>query len=125
MTTENAPTASTETAAAVAEQGATVAPEKASSKKTASPHRGAPKSQKNAKGRQPKAPTTAKPKKTSPARKATKALKQATTSPANSAKRDCGQTFGVFLALGGALVRAGTASTNRADHSQVDRFQRH
>ena len=35
MTTENA--ATTETAAAVAEQGAHVAPEKASTKKTASP----------------------------------------------------------------------------------------
>jgi len=78
MTTENAPTASTETAAAVAEQGATVAPEKASSKKTASPNQGAPKSQKSAKGRKPKAPTSAKPKRTIPARKATKALKKAT-----------------------------------------------
>jgi len=78
MTTEIAPTASTETAAAVAEQGATVAPEKASSKKTASPNQGAPKSQKSAKGRKPKAPTSAKPKRTIPARKATKALKKAT-----------------------------------------------
>jgi len=77
MTTQNAPTASTETAAAIAEQGATVAPEKASSKKTASQNKGAPTSQKNAKGRQPKAPTSAKPKKTTPARKATKALKKA------------------------------------------------
>jgi hypothetical protein len=77
MTTENAATASTETAAAVAAQGATVAPEKASSKKAASLHRGAPKSQKRAKGRKPKAPTTAKPKQTTPARKATKAPKKA------------------------------------------------
>ena len=86
MTTENAPTASTETAAAVAEQGATVAPEKASSKKTASPHRGAPKSQKNAKGRKPKAPTSANPKKTTPARKATKALKKATKAKAEGVR---------------------------------------
>jgi len=41
MTTENAATA--ETAAAVAEQGAHVAPEKASSKKGASKSKGAPK----------------------------------------------------------------------------------
>ena len=78
MTTENAPTASTETAAAGAAQGATVAPEKASSKKTASPNKGATKSQKRAKGRQPKALTTAKPKQTTPARKAAKAPKKAT-----------------------------------------------
>ena len=76
MTTENAPTASTETAAAVAEQGATVAPEKASSKKTASPQKGAPKSQKAAKGAKPKAAASAKPKKATPA-KATKAPKAA------------------------------------------------
>jgi len=77
MTTENAPAASTETAAAVAEQGATVAPEKASSKKTASPNKGATKSQKRAKGRKPRAPTTAKPKKTTQARKAANRLKKA------------------------------------------------
>jgi len=77
MTTEIAPTASTETTATVAEQGATVAPEKASLKKTASPNQGAPKSQKRAKGRKPKSPTTAKPKKTTPARKAAKAPKKA------------------------------------------------
>ena len=75
MNSENAET--TENAAAVAEQGATVAPEKASSKKTASPNKGATKTQKSAKGRKPKAPTSAKPKKTTPARKAAKALKKA------------------------------------------------
>src|ERR1017187_9787249 len=86
MTTENAPTASTETSAAVAEQGATVAPEKASSKKTASPNKGATKSQKSAKGRKPKAPTSAKPQKTTPARKATKALKKATKAKAEGVR---------------------------------------
>ena len=43
MITENAETTSTDMAAAVAEQGATVAPEKASSKKGATQKEGAPK----------------------------------------------------------------------------------
>jgi hypothetical protein len=71
MTTENAST--TDTAAAVAEQGAHVAPEKASSKKTASPKKGAPKGQKGAKGGKAKA---AEPKKSAPAKKAAKAPKK-------------------------------------------------
>ena len=86
MTTENAPTATTETAAAVAEQGATVAPEKASSKKTASPNKGATESQRSAKGRKPKATTSAKPQKTTPARKANKALKKATKAKAEGVR---------------------------------------
>ena len=73
MTTENA--ATTDTAAAVAEQGVTVAPEKASSKKAASAKKGAPKRQKIAKGGKPKAPRTVKPKKATPARKAAKTPK--------------------------------------------------
>ena len=77
MTTENAATTGTNTTTAVAEQGATVAPEKASSKKAASPNKGALKGQKRAKGRKPKAPTTAKPKQTTPARQAAKAPKKA------------------------------------------------
>jgi len=71
MTNENA--ATTETAAAVAEQGAHVAPEKASSKKGASKTKGAPKGQKSAKGRKAKA---AEPKKSAPAKKAAKAPKK-------------------------------------------------
>ena len=56
MTTENAQTTtSTDTAAAVAAQGANVAPEKASTKKTASPKKGAPKGHKAAMGRTAKA----------------------------------------------------------------------
>jgi len=47
--------AETNTAATVAEQGAHVAPEKASSKKQASQKKGAPKGQKAAKGRKAKA----------------------------------------------------------------------
>jgi len=45
----------TDTAATVAEQGVTVAPEKDSSKKTTSPKKGAPKGQKAAKRGKPKA----------------------------------------------------------------------
>ena len=47
----NAEATITENAATVAEQGAHVAPEKASSKKGASPKKGAPKGQKSAKGK--------------------------------------------------------------------------
>ena len=43
------------TDATVAEQGATAAPEKASSKKGPTPKKGAPKGQKTAKGGKPKA----------------------------------------------------------------------
>src|SRR6187549_1549789 len=50
----------TETAATVAEQGAHVAPEKASSKKDASQKKGAPKSQQTAKGGKAKAPAPKK-----------------------------------------------------------------
>jgi hypothetical protein len=52
---KNAETTATDTAAAVAEQGATVAPEKAPSKKGASPKKGAPKGHKAAKGGKTKA----------------------------------------------------------------------
>jgi len=82
MTTENA---ETNTAAAVAEQGANVAPEKASSKKAASPKKGAPKSQKDAKGGKPKAKATAKPKKTTPAQKRAKISKKAKSAKAPEA----------------------------------------
>jgi Protein of unknown function (DUF3489) len=51
----NAEATITENAATVAEQGAHVAPEKASSKKGASPKKGAPKGQKSAKGGKAKA----------------------------------------------------------------------
>jgi hypothetical protein len=55
---------STNTAATVAEQGANVAPEKASSKKGASPKKGAPKGHKAAKGGKTKAPAPKKDAKT-------------------------------------------------------------
>ena len=51
----NAAASTTENTAAVAAQGATVAPEKASSKKGASPKKGAPKGQKSTKGKAPAA----------------------------------------------------------------------
>ena len=71
MKTNEATTATetTETAA-VAEQGAHVTPEKAPSKKTASPKKGAPKSQKSGKGGKAKPAAPPKPKKTTPAKKA-------------------------------------------------------
>jgi len=77
MTSDNAETSSTDTPAAVAEQGASVAPEKASSKKAASTKKGAPKGQKSAKGGKPKAATAAKPKKAAKAPKAAKPAKTA------------------------------------------------
>jgi hypothetical protein len=61
MTTSNTETATTATA--VAEQGANVAPERASSKKPASKKKSAPKGQKSGKGGKPKAAATAQPKK--------------------------------------------------------------
>ena len=66
---KNAEATTTTETAAVAEQGAQVAPEKAASKKAASPKNGAPKSPKKAKGSKPKA---ASPQKTAPAKKAAK-----------------------------------------------------
>jgi len=79
-------------AAAVAEQGAHVAPEKAPSKKTASPKKGAPKGQKKAKGGKakaaaPKKETKPEPKKEAKASK--KAAKPATakaTAPREGSK---------------------------------------
>ena len=61
-----------ETAAAVAEQGANVAPEKASSKKQASPKKGAPKAKKAAKTAAAKKPAkkAAKPESKAPAPRA-------------------------------------------------------
>jgi hypothetical protein len=53
-TMPNAEAITTEITATVAEQGATVAPEKASSKKAATQKKGAPKGQKPAKGGRPK-----------------------------------------------------------------------
>jgi hypothetical protein len=72
----NEATTATETAA-VAEQGANVAPEKAPSKKGATQKKGAPKGLKKAKGGKTKATANAKPKKTTPVKEAAKSTKTA------------------------------------------------
>src|SRR6266851_7758701 len=64
----NAETTATGTAATVAEQGATVAPEKAPSKKRASQKKGGPKGQKAAKGAKAKKKAKAGKKATKPSR---------------------------------------------------------
>jgi hypothetical protein len=99
MTNENA--ATTNTAAAVAEQGAHVAPEKASSKKGASKKRGAPKGQKRPKGGKLK--TTAKPKKaTKAAKKTTPAKAQESTGPREGSKT--GQVVAMLQRKNGATL---------------------
>ncbi len=94
MTNETAATTSTETAA-VAEQGANVAPKKANSKKDASQKKGAPKATKGAKKASPKPTTNKKPAKVAktaevakPAtKKASKARKEAATPREDSKKQ--------------------------------------
>ena len=76
MTTENA--ATTDTSAAVAAQGANVAPQKPSSKKGASPKKNAPKGHRAAKAGKPKPTGTAKPKKATQAKQSSKSPKKAT-----------------------------------------------
>src|SRR5713101_8231987 len=71
----NAEATITENAAAVAEQGAHVAPEKTSSKKGASQKKGAPKGQKTAKGAKTKAGKPVPAKKTSAPRAESKGAK--------------------------------------------------
>jgi hypothetical protein len=61
MTNVNAEAISTETAAAVAEQGAPAAPTKVASKKGASPQKQAPKAKKAVKAAKPAAKRSAKP----------------------------------------------------------------
>ena len=90
MTTENAETASTDTTAGVAAQGATVAPKKASSKKGANPKKGAPKGQKSATGGKSKA---------SPAKKASKAPKKPAKAQENAGPREGSKTAQVVAML--------------------------
>src|ERR1022692_552630 len=93
-TMKNAESNTTETAA-VAEQGAPVAPEKAPSKKAASQKKGTPKGQKAAKG----ANTKAAPKKEAKAsKKATKAPKAAKT-PESAGPREGSKTAQVVAML--------------------------
>jgi len=84
MTNETAGTTSTETAA-VAEQGANVAPEKASSKKDASQKKGAPKAARSAKKASPKVATSKKAPKVARAAKAAKAASKKASNPAKAA----------------------------------------
>jgi Protein of unknown function (DUF3489) len=103
MNTEN--TATTNTAAAVGEQGATVAPEKTSSKKTASPKKGAPKGQKPAKSGEPKPAAAAKPKKGTPAKasaKSPKAAKPSSEGPREGSKT--AQVVALFQRKNGATL---------------------
>ena len=90
MTTDNAETASTDTTAALAEQGATVAPKKASSKKGASLEKGAPRGRKSAKGGKPKA---------TPAKKAAKAAKKRANAQETAGPREGSKTAQVVVML--------------------------
>jgi hypothetical protein len=97
---KNAEATATDTAATVAEQDATVAPEKSSSKKGASQKKGAPKGQHAAKS----AKTKAEPKKNAKAGKASKpARNKATSTPRAESKgarilEMIGRTKGATLA---------------------------
>jgi hypothetical protein len=94
MTTEN--TETNDKAAAVAEPGANVAPDKASPKKGAVAKKGAPKSQKSAKGGKAKA---AAPKKATPAKKAGKAPKKTAKAKASAGPREGSKTAQVVAML--------------------------
>jgi hypothetical protein len=93
MTTENAET--TNTVAALAAQGADVAPERASSKKAASTKKGAAKGQKSAKGGKPNASA---PKKAA-AKKAAKVPKKAAAEKENAGPREGSKTAQVVAML--------------------------
>jgi len=101
MKTNEATTASetTETAA-VAEQGAHVAPEKAPSKKTASPKKGAPKSEKKAKGGKAKAAAPKTEAKVAPKKEAKASKKTAKPAQAKAtAPREGSKTAQVVAML--------------------------
>ena len=93
-TMKNAEATNTTETAAVAEQGAQVAPEKAASKKAASQKKGAPKSEKSAKSAK-----AAAPKKTIPAKKTTKAPKKAAKAPESAGPREGSKTAQVLAML--------------------------
>ena len=91
---KNAEATNTTETAAVAEQGAPVAPEKTPSKKAASQKKGAPKSEKSAKSAK-----AAAPKKTIPAKKTTKAPKKAAKAPESAGPREGSKTAQVLAML--------------------------
>ena len=105
MTTENAVT--THTTAALAAPGATVAPEKASAKKTTSPKKGAPQSQKPAKGGKPKATTAAATK----SQKATPVKGPAKRAQAAQARNSAGPRAGSKTAQVVALLQRKNGAT--------------
>jgi hypothetical protein len=115
MNTET--TTSADKAATVAEQGASVAPEKAASKKGASQKKGAPKGQKAAKGAKTK---TAPPKKTKAGKKTAKParVKKAGTPRAESKTAKILEMIG--RAKGASLAEimktAGTARSGVLEH---------
>ena len=109
MTTENA--ASTDTSAAVAAQGAHVAPGKGTSKKGASTKKGAPKSQKSAKGGKPKA-AAAKPKKAARAKKAAKPKAEGVREGTKTAK-----VLDLLKRSGGATLSQIMKATGWQSHS--------
>jgi hypothetical protein len=113
----NEATTATETAA-VAEQGADVAPEKAPSKKGATQKKGAPKSQKNAKGGKTKAAANAKPKKTTPAKEAAKSTKAA------KAKESAAPREGTKTAQVVAMLQRKNGATLAAIMEQMN-WQKH
>ena len=94
MKTNTEATQNEATTAAVAEQGAPVAPEKAASKKAASQKKGAPKSQKRAKGAK-----AAAPKKATPAKKTTKAPRKGAKAPESAGPREGTKTAQVVAML--------------------------
>ena len=102
MTTADITT--TEQSAPVAQQGAHVAPEKASSKKAASRKKGTPKGQQRAKGVRPKATA---PKKAVPAKKVAQAPKKTARSKTKGARQ--GSKTAMILDLlkrpGGATLK--------------------
>jgi len=94
MKTTTETTQNEATTAAVAEQGAPVAPKKAASKKAASQKKGAPKSQKRAKGAK-----AAAPKKATPAKKTAKAPKKGAKAPESAGPREGTKTAQVVAML--------------------------
>jgi hypothetical protein len=116
-----AETETTATDAAVAAQGANVAPQKASSKKSTSPKKGAPKGQKGAKSSKPNAAATAKPKKTIAAKKAANPTKAAR--PKDEGAREGSKTARVVTML--QRKNGATLSDLQRDENSCRQNRRH
>jgi len=112
MTTADTKTA-TETAA-VAEQGANVAPEKASLKKGASQKKGAPKAQKNAKKAAPKMEAKSAPKKQAK-EKATSKKASTAAAPREGSKKEI--VLDLLRRKGGATMAEIAKATDWQNHS--------